>query len=229
MIEPRRGFHMLQERDTEERHLFYSSNSKPEVEEVLPIRVLEHDEPEIPVHPALEYEIVISTIQPALITTTSQQQVVDADLDHDHDDENSSNNNNNATLDPLRGDTIPTTAVALQHQQQQLTPRSSLQDDEEEETSVVVLCDAKLLFSFLGLILFGTLSAVSLKLQAIPMCVLPCLKHTHCVFLLLLVEEARSLTHTQTHTHFSPPFFSLSLSRMTTPQVQLPQFPQFVL
>ena len=205
---------MLQERDTEERHLLYSSNSKPEVEEVLPIRVLEHDEPEIPVHPALEYEIVISTIQPASTTATSQHQVVDADLDHDdddHDDENSSNNNNNnATLDPLRGDTIPTTAVALQHQQQQLTPRSSLQDDEEEETSVVVLCDAKLLFSFLGLILFGTLSAVSLKLQAIPMCVLPCLKHTHCVFLLLLVEEARSLTHKHTHTFHL--LFSLSLS-----------------
>jgi hypothetical protein len=74
-----------------------------------------HDEPEIPIHPALEYEIVQAEVAAAAST-------------------------------------------AAQPRREKATRPPS-----------VILCDARLLLSFVGLILFGSANAVLLKLQAVPM------------------------------------------------------------
>mmetsp|Transcript_26042 Transcript_26042/g.71734 ORF Transcript_26042/g.71734 Transcript_26042/m.71734 type:complete len:750 (+) Transcript_26042:134-2383(+) len=75
MIEPRRSFILLsQRRDSNEFHSFYTGtggNSSEEEEDDSSRHsqqhhriVIEHDEPEIPIHPALEYEVVEAQVQP---------------------------------------------------------------------------------------------------------------------------------------------------------------------
>jgi hypothetical protein len=76
-----------------------------------------HDEPEIPIHPALEYEIVQAEVAAAATASTAAQ------------------------------------------------PRR----EKATRPPSVILCDARLLLSFVGLILFGSANAVLLKLQAVPM------------------------------------------------------------
>ena len=142
MIEPRRGFQLLQGRDSDERHSFHGlltdCLTQEEEEEPQPVVVVEHDEPDIPVHPALEYEVVVQTEPPATALTMA------------------------------RGDTSdspPPLSLA--------SGRSAAgQPQASARPQPVSVCDIRVLLSFLGLIVFGSLNAVTLKLQAIPMYVI---------------------------------------------------------
>ncbi|KAL7571393.1 hypothetical protein ACA910_007699 [Epithemia clementina (nom. ined.)] len=146
MIEPRLSFHMLHKRDSSERSSFYSllspSDYNSSSADDSPLPVLEHDEPEIPVHPALEYEIIEAT--KAVIAAFS-----------DSDDHSASE----SATGPREGDDGAGGGTRI----------AGTIDPTSTPTNRSSPCDGVVLLGFLGLVVFGSLNAVTLKLQAIPM------------------------------------------------------------
>ena len=74
MIEPRSSILLLQKRDSQDVHSLYGDVA--DMMENSGDVVLEHDEPEIPIHPALEYEIVAAEIQPSSLQHRGKPPVI---------------------------------------------------------------------------------------------------------------------------------------------------------
>lgn len=133
------------------------------------------EEPERPIHPALEYEVLVDHD--------------DDEEDEDEEDEGGVNRASTGLNEKRDGNFIFT------HEQESPPPPSASQDDPKRNTSRRI----KLLLSFFLLLFSGTGTVVSMKLQAVPMYNYPNFLNLFCHFfyiplgfLYIMIRSGRS-------------------------------------